>query len=325
MSVSVKTTPLALLAQLAMNSPAQGTSQGQGKLSLENAGKLLQMIGSMMTALKGLQDGVQGKGDSFGAKPGGAGGANGAGGAEGSNPLIQQFMQLLQTMAALQDLQSGGNQQGASGGAPGAGGGAPGAGGGAPSASGAPGAGGGAPSASGAPGAGGALPFATQTQVLGNIKQEQGALMNKIAEGVKSGKITPQELGKLMQGVQQLAQATKAASADGNVTAAEAANLQKMSLDNALNTKSAFENGDKSSFAAFNPATQNQAQQLSSIAQGIEQGTISNLELTDLAEEQGALAEAQGRVSTTEDATKLLKAQDLVGASIQLARLNNPA
>jgi hypothetical protein len=322
MSVSVKNNPLALLAQLAMNSPAQGTSQGQGKLSLENAGKLLQMIGSMMTALKGLQDGVQGKGDSFGAKPGGAGGANGAGGAggaEGSNPLIQQFMQLLQTMAALQDLQSGGNPQGAGGGAPGAGGGAPSASGGAP------GAGGGAPSASGAPGAGGALPFATQSQVLGNIKQEQGALMNKIAEGVKSGKITPQELGKLMQGVQQLAQATKAASADGNVTAAEAANLQKMSMDNALNTKSAFENGDKSSFAAFNPATQNQAQQLSSIAQGLEQGTISNLELTDLAEEQGALAEAQGRVSTTEDATKLLKAQDLVGASIQLARLNNPA
>ncbi|WP_395846658.1 hypothetical protein [Cystobacter fuscus] len=316
MSISVKNNTAALLTQFLQSSSTQGN---QGKLSLENAGKMLQMLGQMMTTLKTLQDSIQGQGDSFGggSKPGGTGGAGGAngtggaGGAEGTNPLIQQFLQLLQTLSALQNPQG---QQGAGGGQPGAQGGAPGA----------PGAQGGAPGAQGgAPGAQGgvSLPFAAQAQVLNNVKQEQAALMGKISEGVKSGKITPQELGKLMQGVQKLAEATRAASADGNVTAEEAVNLQKMSMENITNTKSAFENGDKASFASINPASQQQAQQLNDIAQGLADGSISNLELTDLAEEQGALAEAQGNVSSTEDASKLLQAQQLTDLTIQMARL----
>ncbi|MFY0574911.1 hypothetical protein ACN28S_11555 [Cystobacter fuscus] len=221
-------------------------------------------------------------------------------------------MQLLQTLAALQNGQAG-NQQGAGGGAPGASGGTPGGAGGTPA------------GAGGTPGAGGqggvTLPFAAQAQVLNNAKQEQAALLSKISEGVKSGKITPQELGPLMQGVKKLAEATRAASADGNVTAEEAANLQKLSMENITNTKSAFENGDKASFASINPASQHRAQQLSDIAKGLEDGSISNLELTDLAEEQGAIAEAQGNVSSTEDASKVLQAQQMVDLTIQLARL----
>ncbi|ATB37752.1 EBNA-1 domain protein [Cystobacter fuscus] len=289
MSISVKNNANNLLLQLLQTS-TQG-SQGQGKLSLENAGKMLQMLGQMMTALQTLQDSIQGKSDSFGGgnKPGGT---NGSGGAEGTNPLLQQFQQLLQTLEALQNPQAGGPQQGP-GGAP------------------------------GSQQGGVALPFAAQAQVLNNAKQEQAALLSKISEGVKSGKITPQELGPLMQGVKKLAEATRAASADGNVTAEEAANLQKLSMENITNTKSAFENGDKASFASINPASQHQAQQLSDIAKGLEDGSISNLELTDLAEEQGALAEAQGNISSTEDASKLLQAQQLTDLTIQLARLTN--
>ncbi|MFY0574910.1 hypothetical protein ACN28S_11550 [Cystobacter fuscus] len=72
MSFSVKNNSNNLLLQLLQNSSTQG-SQGQGKLNLETAGKMLQMLGQMMTALQTLQDSIQGKpGDSFGAggKPG---------------------------------------------------------------------------------------------------------------------------------------------------------------------------------------------------------------------------------------------------------------
>ncbi|WNG20282.1 hypothetical protein [Cystobacter fuscus] len=166
-----------------------------------------------------------------------------------------------------------------------------------------------------------ALPPQLGAQVLNNLKQEQSAMLGKIAEGVKSGKITPQELSQLMKGVEQLAQATKSASADGQITRGEAAQLSQMSMNNALNGKSAFENSSQSSFAPFSPVAQTAARQLGAISQGVQQGSIGNGELAMLAESQGALAAAASRSPT--DTARLTGAQKMMDVEIGLARLSN--
>ena len=317
---SLKNNPAALLnlvSQLAGG--AQGaakTTQGQGMGKLDNALQLLQSVTQLAGALQKLQAGLNGQdGFSAGAKPAGASPA--AGGAPGAANPVQQLGEIIKGL--LQALQGG---QTAGQGAPAAGGQAPAAGGQAPAAGGqAPMQGG---PAAGGPAAGGqALPFDAAAGLLSNLKEQQGALLGKIAEGVSKGTITPKELGQLMQGVQQLAQATKAASADGKITTGEAMNLSKLATDNVLNLKSSFENGAKAPLAALNPMAQAAAQQLTAMSQGVQQGRINNAELGQLAQGQGALADAASKATSFGDAAKLQVAQQLLGAQVQLARLGN--
>ena len=310
---SLKNNPAALLnlvSQLAGG--AQGaakTTQGQGMGKLDNALQLLQSVTQLAGALQKLQAGLNGQdGFSAGAKPAGASPA--AGGAPGAANPVQQLGEIIKGL--LQALQGG---QTAGQGAPAAGGQAPAAGGQAPMQGG---------PAAGGPAAGGqALPFDAAAGLLSNLKEQQGALLGKIAEGVSKGTITPKELGQLMQGVQQLAQATKAASADGKITTGEAMNLSKLATDNVLNLKSSFENGAKAPLAALNPMAQAAAQQLTAMSQGVQQGRINNAELGQLAQGQGALADAASKATSFGDAAKLQVAQQLLGAQVQLARLGN--
>jgi hypothetical protein len=312
---SLKNNPAALLNTLSQLAGVQANaSQGQGKINAQLASQLFQSMSQLAGALQQIKS-TLGQKDSFAPQMGQGVPQPGVGGPQGqSNPLAQ----LAQMLQALQGLLKGGPQ----GQVPGAG---------QPQLPGAgqpqlPGAG--QPQLPGAgqpqlPGANTALPFGDAATLLKNLKTEQGALLEKISQGVRSGNITSQELGQLMQGVQQLAAATKSASADGQITLGEAANLSQMSTQNVLNTKSAFENGSKSSFAPFNPVAQTQANQLGAMSQGVKQGTISNGELSMLAQEQGALADARGRASSVQDAGKLMMAQQMINSNIQLARLSN--
>ncbi|MFY0582098.1 hypothetical protein ACN28S_54465 [Cystobacter fuscus] len=310
---SLKNNPAALLNTLSQLAGVQANaSQGQGKINAQLAGQLFQAMSQLAGALQQIKSTLGNK-DSF-ASPAGQGvPQHGVGGPQGqSNPLAQ----LAQMLQALQGLLKGG----AHGQVPGAGQQLPGAG--QPQL---PGAGQQLPGAGQPqlPGANTALPFADAATLLKNLKTEQGALLEKISQGVRSGNITSQELGQLMQGVQQLAAATKSASADGQITLGEATQLSQMSTQNVLNTKAAFENGSKSSFAPFNPVAQTQANQLGAMSQGVKQGTISNGELSMLAQEQGALADARGRASGLQDTGKLMLAQQMLNSNIQLARLTN--
>ncbi|WNG21451.1 hypothetical protein [Cystobacter fuscus] len=303
---SLKNNPAALLNTLSQLAGVQANaSQGQGKINAQLAGQLFQAMSQLAGALQQIKS-TLGQKDSFASPTGQGVPQHGVGGPQGqSNPLAQ----LAQMLQALQGLLNGG----AHGQLPGAHGQLPGA---------------GQPQLPGAgqpqlPGANTALPFGDAATLLKNLKTEQGALLEKISQGVRSGNITSQELGQLMQGVQQLAAATKSASADGQITLGEAANLSQMSTQNILNTKAAFENGSKSSFAPFNPVAQTQANQLGAMSQGVKQGTISNGELSMLAQEQGALADARGRAHSFQDAGKLMMAQQMLNSNIQLARLTN--
>ncbi|OJH41222.1 hypothetical protein [Cystobacter ferrugineus] len=311
---SLKNNPAALFSTMSqLAGVAANVSQGQGKITAQLASQLFQTMSQLAGSLQQIQS-TLGKKDSFAPQATGQGLPQyGMGGPQAgqSNPLAQ----LAQMLQALQGLLNGGAQgqlPGAQGQLPGAQGQLPGAQGQLPGA--------GQPQL---PGGNTALPFGDAATLLKNLKTEQGALLEKISQGVRSGNITSQELGQLMQGVQQLAAATKSASADGQVTLGEAAKLSQMSTQNILNTKAAFENGSKSSFAPFNPVAQIQAQQLGNISQGVKQGTISNGELSMLAQEQGALADARGRASGFQDAGKLLMAQQMLNSNIQLARLTN--
>jgi len=296
---------LSSLTQLA--STAASATQGKTRLSAENATQLLQSLTQLAGTLQKLQSSF-GQKDGFASGPNtpmgggqgmpsplGAGGAGGVGGPQtGQSNPIQQLGAILNALAALQNVKQG-----------------------------APGAQAPIQGQSQPQGAKTNLPLGDAAGLLSNLKQEQGALLGKIAEGVSKGNITQQELGQLMQGVQQLAQATKAASSDGQISLGEAAQLSQMSMNNALNTKSAFENNTKSSFASFNPVAQTQAQQLGAISQGVKQGSISNGELGKLAEGQGALASAASRVSSPADAARLMGAQQLLGLEVQLARMGH--
>ncbi|EPX55104.1 hypothetical protein D187_009610 [Cystobacter fuscus DSM 2262] len=306
---SLKNNPAALLNTLSQLAGVQANvSQGQGKINAQLASQLLQSMSQLAGALQQIKS-TLGQKDSFAPQMGQGvpQPQHGVGGPQGqSNPLAQ----LAQMLQALQGLLNGG----AHGQVPGAG---------QPQLPGA-----GQPQLPGAgqpqlPGANTALPFGDAATLLKNLKTEQGALLEKISQGVRSGNITSQELGQLMQGVQQLAAATKSASADGQITLGEAANLSQMSTQNVMNTKAAFENGSKSSFAPFNPVAQTQANQLGALSQGVKQGTISNGELSMLAQEQGALADARSRSSTLQDGGKLMMAQQMLNSNIQLARLTN--
>ncbi|ATB44123.1 hypothetical protein CYFUS_009604 [Cystobacter fuscus] len=295
---SLKNNPAALLNTLSQLTGLQASvSQGQGKINAQLASQLFQSMSQLAGALQQIKS-TLGQKDSFAPQMGQGVPQQGVGAPQGqSNPLAQ----LAQMLQALQGLLNGGGQ----GQLPGAGQQLPGA---------------GQPQL---PGGNTALPFGDAASLLKNLKTEQGALLDKIAQGVRSGNITSQELGQLMQGVQQLAAATKSASADGQITAGEAANLSQMSMQNALNTKAAFENNSKSFFAPFNPVAQTQAQQLGALSQGVKQGSISNGELSMLAQEQGALADARSRSSGLQDTGKLMMAQQMLNANIQLARLTN--
>ncbi|WNG30984.1 hypothetical protein F0U62_48430 [Cystobacter fuscus] len=311
---SLKNNPAALLNTLSQLAGVQANaSQGQGKINAQLAGQLFQAMSQLAGALQQIKS-TLGQKDSFAPQMGQGVPQHGVGGPQGqSNPLAQ----LAQMLQALQGLLNGGGQAQI----PGAGQQLPGAG--QPQLPGA-----GQPQLPGAgqpqlPGGNTALPFGDAATLLKNLKTEQGALLEKISQGVRSGNITSQELGQLMQGVQQLAAATKSASADGQITLGEAAKLSQMSTQNVLNTKAAFENGSKSSFAPFNPVAQTQANQLGALSQGVKQGTISNGELSMLAQEQGALADARGRAHSFQDAGKLMMAQQMLNSNIQLARLTN--
>lgn len=310
MALSVKNNPLSSMLQLG----GSMATQGPGKLGLGTAMQLLQTVTQLAGSLKQLQssfgkDGFSSGGQGMMQNPlqsmmqnplGALGGGKGQG-----NPIMQLGAMVAALMAAMQAMQGKQGQ----GGMPGMQGGMPGM------------------PQSPMGGMGGmantSMPLGETVQLINNLKQEQGALLGKISQGVKNGSITQKELGPLMQQVDQLAQNIKSAASKGHITMGEASQLQQGSLNNILATKSAVENNSRSMFAPFNPVAQNQAKQLASMGHGVAEGSIKSGELSQLAKGQGAIANASGRVDSLGDAARLLTSQKMLGLEVQMARLTH--
>ncbi|MET0406303.1 MAG: hypothetical protein ABW123_28045, partial [Cystobacter sp.] len=122
---------------------------------------------------------------------------------------------------------------------------------------------------------------------LTRVTQEQGKTLGKIAEGVKSGAITPKEARKLMEGQQKVSQAVVSALADdGEISLGEELGLLKQNLDSLKNVKAAYEHAPQDAFATDGASALRQIQQLGAIAQGVSQGSIDLGEATRLLEGQ---------------------------------------
>ena len=153
--------------------------------------------------------------------------------------------------------------------------------------------------------------------------QEQGKMLGKIAEGVKSGAVTPKEAKKLLEGQQKLSASVESALADGEVSVGEELGLLQQGLDNLKNIKAAYENNTQDAFASESVSAPRQVRQLGAIAEGIRQGTIDPSEAQKLLEGQIALLKARAESSTPEDLAFMDMSEELQDLEIELAKLRN--
>ncbi|EPX62957.1 hypothetical protein D187_006367 [Cystobacter fuscus DSM 2262] len=153
--------------------------------------------------------------------------------------------------------------------------------------------------------------------------QEQGKMMGKIAEGVKSGAVTPKEAKKLLEGQQKLSASVESALADGEISADEELGLLAQSQDNHKNIKAAYENTTQDTFASESVSAPGQVRQIGAIAEGIRQGTIDPREAQKLLEGQIALLKARAESTTPEDLAFMDMSEELQGLEIELAKLRN--
>ncbi|ATB42324.1 hypothetical protein CYFUS_007802 [Cystobacter fuscus] len=154
-------------------------------------------------------------------------------------------------------------------------------------------------------------------------QEQQGKMLGKIAEGMKSGAITPKESRKLLEGQQKLSASVESALADGEVSADEEIGLLKQGLDNLKNIKAAYENNTQDAFASESVSAPGQVRQIGAIAEGIRQGTIDPKEAQKLLEGQIALLKARAESTTPEDLAFLDMSEELQGLEIELAKLIN--
>jgi hypothetical protein len=153
--------------------------------------------------------------------------------------------------------------------------------------------------------------------------QEQGKMLGKIAEGVKSGAITSKEAGKLLEGQRKLSESVESALADGEVSVGEELGLLKQGLDNLKNIKAAYENNTQDAFTTDSVNAPQQVRQIGAIAEGIRQGTIDPKEAQKLLEAQIALLKARAESTTPEDLAFMDMSEELQDLEIELAKLIN--
>jgi hypothetical protein len=121
----------------------------------------------------------------------------------------------------------------------------------------------------------------------------QGNQLHDIADGVRNGSLTEQEAQKLLTEQQAIADAQKAAMADGKLTLGEKLKLGLMQHRADQNIDSAKGNKDRDVFAAFDKDAQRQAGQIDQLANGRTRGTITNSEAGKLIGQQAKIADAR--------------------------------
>jgi hypothetical protein len=127
------------------------------------------------------------------------------------------------------------------------------------------------------------------------LADRQADQLEDIQQGVRNGTVSQDEASRLLGQQSRISSATARATADGVVTAAEAAQIRRLQAQ-----------ADNSIFEAttsreFRPSTQDpsvterQAQQISNIAEGVRNGTITGAEARRLLTEQVGIANAVGQ------------------------------
>ncbi|HYI02766.1 hypothetical protein [Hyalangium sp.] len=120
------------------------------------------------------------------------------------------------------------------------------------------------------------------------LANSQGNQLDSIQKGLKNGSITEKEAGKLLDQQAKIAQATASASADGVVTAREAASIRLQQAKAGLDVFLATHNRDRS--APRDPVANEQAAQLGRIAQGVRSGSLTGAEANTLLTDQADIA-----------------------------------
>jgi len=173
-----------------------------------------------------------------------------------------------------------------------------------------------------APHAGGLKEALNQKNSLA-VANAQASQLQQIQSGVQRGSISSQEATKLLEQQAKIADAIKAAQADGNMTASERANIQRMQGQAGSSVAQASRSFDiKHLMSGNRELNARLAEQVGSIAQGIRSGTLTGGEASTLLKNQASIAgtlaraQADGRVSLGELVNTYLKQQS-AGKDIQ--------
>jgi len=155
------------------------------------------------------------------------------------------------------------------------------------------------------------------------VANAQASQLQQIQSGVQRGSISSQEATKLLEQQAKIADAIKAAQADGNMTASERANIQRMQGQAGSSVAQASRSFDiKHLMSGNRELNARLAEQVGSIAQGIRSGTLTGGEASTLLKNQASIAgtlaraQADGRVSLGELVNTYLKQQS-AGKDIQ--------
>lgn len=143
----------------------------------------------------------------------------------------------------------------------------------------------------------------------------QADQLEDIQQGVRNGTVSQEEAARLLSQQSRISSATARATADGVVTAAEAAQIRRLQAqaDNSI-----FEATTSREFrtSTQDPSvTQRQAEQIATIAEGVRNGTLTGAEARQLLTEQVGIANAVGQ---QQDA---FGGDPLAGLQVQLRQL----
>jgi hypothetical protein len=129
-------------------------------------------------------------------------------------------------------------------------------------------------------------------------RAKQGDQLHDIADGVRNGSLTEKEAQKLLAEQQKIADAQKAAMADGKLDLGEKLKLGMMQRQAEQNINSATHNSERDVFARFDKDAQRQASQIDQIANGRTNGNITNSEAGKLLGQQAHIAGARDNHSS---------------------------
>jgi hypothetical protein len=168
----------------------------------------------------------------------------------------------------------------------------------------------------------GGLKDAINQRRSAEVANAQAGQLEQIQRGVQNGTISSEEATKLLEQQAKIADAVKAAQADGFMSASERADIQRQQREARASVSQASSSYEINHLLSRNPElSQRQAEQLGSIAQGLRSGSLTGGEASSLLTGQAdisrslATAQADGRLSLSELVSTYVK-QESAGKSI---------
>ncbi len=129
-----------------------------------------------------------------------------------------------------------------------------------------------------------------RSQDLANTQAHQ---IDSIRQGIQNGSITAAEAGRLLDQQAQVSQATASASADGVITAREAAGIRRLQRQAGVDVFKATHNSDRGA-PLDRAVTRGQSAQLDRIAQGVRSGSLTGTEADTLLKDQADISRTVG-------------------------------